>query len=342
MVFKFYFLLIIYFILNIFCKLLYNNCDKEFNLNPNKKLDVLCVGMATYDLTFTVPRHPNPDEKYFASSYEECGGGPAANASIAVSRLGGKAAFSGYLGYDYFGKIHYDELIKNSINCNLISRNKFPTRLSMILAKPDGSRTVVTYEAKTPFIKKNYLKNLNLNKNKPKTILFDGHEPEISLILAKKAKSMSIITILDGGSVHKGTLTLLPYTDYLVCSEIFAKTYNPSQNLNETLDKLNKIVKNVIITLGKNGLIWKTNESSGKLKAYKINTIDTTGAGDTFHGAFSLGIAQNKELTKNLIFSSAAAALCCLKIGARSGIPGYKEVEKFIKKNKPLTKTNIN
>ena len=309
-------------------------------INSGKKIDVLCVGMATYDLTFIVSSHPKPDVKCFASHYKECGGGPAANASVSVSRLGGNAGFSGYLGYDHFGQIHYEELLENSINCDLVIRNKFPTRLSVILAKPNGDRTVITYEEKTPLIKKTEL-NFNLAIIKPKTILFDGHESKISLLLAKKAKSLGIITILDAGSVHKGTLTLLPYIDYLVCSAVFAKAYISSKNLNKILNELTKIVKNVVITLGKNGLIWKTDNSSGKLKAYKINAIDTTGAGDTFHGAFALGVAKNKKLIDNLIYSSAAAALCCSKIGARKGIPKNKEVESFIKRNNLSTKTDI-
>ncbi len=297
-----------------------------------REIDVLCVGMATYDLTFTVNRHPYSDEKIFASNYLECGGGPAANASVTVSRLGGKAAYAGYLGNDIFGQIHYNELIKDNINCDYILRNTFPTRLSIILAKPNGDRAVVTYQKNTPFLKKNKILT-DLAIIKPKTILFDGYEPEISVFLAKKAKSLKIKTILDAGSVHKGTLNLLPYTDYLVCSEKFAKSHIPSKDLDEILNELNKICKNVIITLGKNGLIWKTDESSGELKAYKVNAIDTTGAGDTFHGAFALGIANNKNLIENLMYSNAAAALCCTKIGARIGIPKHKEVENFIKKN---------
>lgn len=296
-------------------------------------IDVLCVGMATYDLTFAVEKHPELDEKSFASDFLGCGGGPAANASVTVSRLGGKACFIGYLGNDIFGQFHYDELIKEHINCDYLIRNKFSTRLSIILAKPNGDRTVITYQNKTPFIKTKELP-LDLSTMKPKSILFDGHEPEISLLIARKAKKLKIPIILDAGSVHKGSIELLPFTDFLICSEKFAKSYCKSDDIKIALKQLNQITKTVIITLGKNGLIWQSNKSSGYLNAYKINTIDSTGAGDTFHGAFALGISLNKGLEENLKFAGAASALCCTKIGARNGIPKLKDVINFLKEFK--------
>ncbi len=295
-------------------------------------IDVLCIGMATYDLTFTVEKHPELDEKSFASDFLGCGGGPAANASVTVSRMGGRASFIGYLGNDIFGQFHYDEFIKEHVNCDYLIRNKFPTRLSIILAKPNGDRTVITYQEKTPFLKTKEI-SLDLSIMKPKTILFDGHEPEISLSIARKAKKLKVPMILDAGSVHKGTIELLPFTDYLVCSEKFAKSFCKSNDIKKALKKLNKIANNVIITLGKNGLVWQSNESSGYLNAYKINSVDTTGAGDTFHGAFALGISLNKELKENLKFASAASALCCIKIGARNGIPKLNDVIDFLKKH---------
>ena len=82
-----------------------------------------------------------------------------------------------------------------------------------------------------------------LSHIKPKTILFDGHEPEISLSVAKKAKKLNIPIILDAGSVHKGTIELLPFTDYLVCSEKFAKSYCKSNDIKEALKNPRKICK---------------------------------------------------------------------------------------------------
>lgn len=85
------------------------------------------------------------------------------------------------------------------------------------------------------------------------------------------------------------------------------------------------------MTLGEKGLIWIKNNQKGKIKAFKVNAIDTTGAGDVFHGAFALGVAEKKDFIENLIYSSSAGALSCTKLGARNGIPFKNEVDLFLK-----------
>ena len=98
----------------------------------------------------------------------------------------------------------------------------------------------------------------------------------------------------------RGTISVLNNIDYLVCSKKFAADFAKENDLNNALEKLFSYSKCVVITLGKNGLIWKSENSSGKLPAYRVNAVDTTGAGDVFHGAFALGVAQNLDLKENL------------------------------------------
>jgi sulfofructose kinase len=108
-------------------------------------VDVLCVGHASYDFVFAVDHHPKADEKTFAEKFISCGGGPAANAAVTVSRLGFKSAFAGYLGNEYFGQRHLEEFSQAAVNTDLIVRGDSPTPVSTILAKPDGQRTLVNY-----------------------------------------------------------------------------------------------------------------------------------------------------------------------------------------------------
>jgi sulfofructose kinase len=164
----------------------------------------------------------------------------------------------------------------------------------------------------------------------PKTVLFDGHQPNISIELAKDAEKMGIPVILDAGSVSDGTQILLPFTDYLVASEAYAREFTSQENLHSALNILNEYVNTVVITMGAAGVLWKNKYEQGKMDAVKIKAIDTTGAGDTFHGVFALGVAKGKKLIENLNCASVAAALCCTKFGARSGIPHRVNVEDYI------------
>jgi sulfofructose kinase len=283
-------------------------------------IDVLCVGHASYDLVFSVDHHPAEDEKLFAESLVSCGGGPAANAAVTVAKLGFKAAFAGYLGQDLYGEKHYQELRQYGVNTDLIIRGTSPTPLSTVLVKPNGKRALINYKGETSYL---LPEAIDLSSVTPKVILFDGHEPQLSLSLLKKIRNEPIPTVLDAGSVHEGTLALMKRVDYLVCSEKFARQFAGDEET--ALTRLTKVSQTVVITLGERGLIWQRGQERGILPAFSVNAIDTTGAGDAFHGAFAAAITSKMNWLKVLRYASAAGALCCTKIGARSGLPSKEE-----------------
>lgn len=283
-------------------------------------IDVLCVGHASYDLIYSVEHHPSADEKMVADDFIHCGGGPAANASVMVAKLGLKSAFSGYLGNDLYGNIHYHELIKNGVCVETTVRGTSPTPLSMVLVKPDGKRALVNYKGETKALP---AESIDFSGIQAKCILFDGHEPHISKPLAISAKTRGIPTVLDAGSVHEGTLALMGLVDYLVCSEKFALQL--AVNEETALKRMSEISPNVVITLGERGVIWRQGQNRGALPAFAIAVVDTTGAGDAFHGAFAAAVARGMSWKDTLCYANAAGALCCTKMGARLGLPDYQE-----------------
>ncbi|MHC1725900.1 MAG: PfkB family carbohydrate kinase [Syntrophobacteraceae bacterium] len=292
------------------------------------EVEVLCIGYASYDLIFTVEHHPEADEKCFASGYTGAGGGPAANAAVTVARLGGKAAFAGYLGNDTFGGLHFEELRSEGVVTELVVRGGHPTPLSAIIVKPDGSRSVVAHRAATPLL---LWHQVDFSRVCPKVMLFDGHEPGISLSPALEARKNNIPVVLDAGSVHKGTTELAPLSDYLIASEKFARDFTGKTEPRDALRALARTAPVVVITLGGTGLIWAAGNAEGRLDAFPVETVDTTGAGDILHGAFALRLARGDGLLTALRYASAAAALGCTKTGARAGIPGKDKVEGFLK-----------
>jgi sulfofructose kinase len=284
-----------------------------------KEIDVLCVGHASYDLVFSVPHHPGEDEKMVANDFIGCGGGPAANAAVQVVKLGLKAAFAGYLGNDIYGDKHCQELMDYGVNVDKVVRGASPTPLSTVLVKPDGKRALINYKGETKPLPEQAIDLSNINA---KVILFDGHEPQLSIPLAKQAKAQGISTVLDAGSVHEGTLALMNIVDHLACSEKFANQLHGDAET--ALSRLAEIAPNVVITLGDKGLIWQQGEIHGSLPAFPVKAIDTTGAGDAFHGAYAAAIALEMTWGDVLRYASAAGALCCTKAGARLGLPSYQ------------------
>jgi sulfofructose kinase len=295
------------------------------------EIEVLCVGMAVYDLVFAVDTHPAPNEKRFAHHFIECGGGPAANAAVTVAKLGYAAGFAGYLGNDLYGQKHFTEFTENNVHTSLIARGNKPTPVSVSIVKPNGDRSLVNYKGKKQPVKP---ADIDFSNISPKVVLFDGHEPLLSIFLAKQARAKGIRTILDAGSVHIGTQELVDQVDYLICSEKFAHDFTGEKKDNLAAGKLFRYAPHVIITLGKHGLYWMTANGSDYLPAFKTKVVDTTGAGDAFHGAFAVSLIQNKSWMESLRFSSAVAALCCTYLGGRCGIPTMEQVNHFLSTNR--------
>jgi sulfofructose kinase len=199
----------------------------------------------------------------------------------------------------------------------------------MVIVKPNGQRSVINYRKKTPVLSSNYF---NIDQCNPRVILFDGHEPNLSLALAKQADARRIPTVLDAGSVHLGTEKLIRQVDYLVVSEKFAHQYTSRRNREQALRALQRITDTVIITCGEDGLIWGKGGTYGTLPAFPVKAIDTNGAGDAFHGAFCAGLSQGMSWEDVLQYASVAAAGCCTRLGGRDGLPSQGEAMAMMKK----------
>ena len=291
-------------------------------------LDVLCIGQASYDITMRVPHHPAANEKMRADALRYDGGGPAANAAVTVCRLGGTAAYCGYLGRDMYGDANAKAFAQEGVDLRWIVRGESPTPLSAILAKPDGTRCVINYKRETPWLQPEEL--ASMPEMAVGVLLFDGHEPLISVDIARAARRRGIPTVIDAGSVHRGTRELAPIVDYLVGSERFALDWAQTADAHVALARLAEIAPNVVVTRGGEGLLWAREGESGQMPAFTADIADSTGAGDAFHGAFAFGLARGMGWVELLRYASAVGALACTRFGARAGIPDADAVRIFL------------
>lgn len=294
------------------------------------QFDVLCVGFACYDLIFTVDHHPGPNEKARASAFLGCGGGTAANAAVAAAQLGASTAFTGYLGNDIYGDQHLAELHAAGVDTRLVVRGAEATSISAIFVKPDGARSIVNYREQiasrlTPV-------DVPFTQVRPKTVLFDGHQPALALAVADWAHAQGIPTVLDADTINDGNRDLVRRCTIVAASEHFAQAFTGADSPQAGMARLAQHAPAVIVTLGERGLIWQRGAERGALPAFAVDVVDTTGAGDAFHGALAAGMAQDMAWEDLLRFASAAGALCCTKHGARIGIPTLAEVQALLRK----------
>jgi sulfofructose kinase len=286
-------------------------------------IDVLCVGHACYDLVFAVDHHPAPDEKSRADAFISCGGGTAANAAMTAATLGAATALVGYLGRDVYGDAHLAELHAVGVDTRMVVRGPELTPISAIFVKPDGARSIVNYSGDTGRLA---AAEVDFAALQPKVVLFDGHQPALALSMAAWARARGIITMLDADTVNDGNAQLVHLCDVVASSEYFAERFGGATSAETGMAALAAVAPAVIVTLGERGLIWQRGCETGALPAFPVTAVDTTGAGDTFHGALAAGMAAGMEWLEVLRYASAAGALCCTKHGARLGIPSAAEV----------------
>jgi sulfofructose kinase len=206
-----------------------------------------------------------------------------------------------------------------------------------VLVKPDGTRALVNYKGATRPLPEYAIDFADIN---PKLVLFDGHEPQISVPLAERARAKGIPLVLDAGSLHEGTQALMSRVGYLVASEKFAQQWLQGSDEEDALARLAELSPVVVITLGERGLIWRKEGKRGALPAFPVPAVDSTGAGDAFHGAFAAGIVANLPWDELLRYASAAGALCCQRSGARSGLATAAEIRDFLSLYSPYGRKN--
>lgn len=293
---------------------------------------ILCVGHSAFDITYLLKSFPLENKKYKAEERIMVSGGPAGNAAYLLGKYKEEVSYITVLGEDFYGKKIIEDLKSVNVDVkNIITSKEYVTPCSIIIANGStGSRTIINYREKKEIPDLNFV-----YKNKPKIILYDGHELEISLFINKLFPEA--ISVLDAGTYKKGTLALGKIVDYLICSEDFAMDYCKMEKIEEkdfknvldALEKLNN--KTIIVTLGERGAIMKKDNKVVRYEAFKANAIDTTGAGDIFHGAFVYGLSKKFSIDENIRFSSACSALSVEVLGGRNSIPNLKDVYEKMK-----------
>ena len=299
-------------------------------MNTTCDIEILCIGHAAYDIVLPLEDYPAENSKAEIPGLMTSSGGPAANAAHLLASWGVDCAFSGVVGDDHYGREILQDFEQARIDTSLTHcRRNHSTNLSIILVnQQNGSRTIINRKSPAQPLS---LDLNDLNEVNPQILLFDGHELEASL--AALERFPNAISILDAGSLREGTERLAREVDYLAASERFAKQIclldelESEENRRKCMQQLHQgKTQPVIVTLGEKGLIYGDENSHQHLPACPVDPIDTTAAGDLFHGALAYGILKKMALVRALTFASIAAALSTTKSGGRASIPKISQV----------------
>jgi len=297
---------------------------------------ILGLGIAVSDYLILVDKYPALNEKTEALETAHQGGGPVATAMAAASVLGSNTRLISVIGDDEDGRFVCDRLESHGVDTSalIIDPNAQTPRANIWVEKRSGLRSVILDSTGSRLpepheIPEDILSHADL-------IVIDGRGIETTRHAVHLAKKHHIPIMLDAGSLRPGILEVLEEIDILICSENFAVDYTRSQNPAEALRKLHHDQRIVtVITLGERGCMALFDNTLVSEKAIASNIVDTTGAGDVFHGAFAtafndINFNSLHRLPNCLKFSSIAAGLSCRALGGRGSLPNSDEVLSFM------------
>jgi sulfofructose kinase len=291
---------------------------------------VLCVGHAAFDTIYRVTALPREPTKVRALDFAESGGGMAANASVAVSRLGGRAAYWGRVGDDARGERIVAELAADGVDVSNVRRQGgAATSCAAILVDDDGERLVCSYNDSTLDADAGWLPLPQVAAFD--AVLVDVRWPEASVAVLRAAREAGRFAVLDADVGPTDVLRRLPehagHTVYSYAGLALAAGIDAP---GAALRRVSAPGRFVGVTLGADGFLWLDGTTERRIAAPTIRAVDTLAAGDVWHAAFALALAEGGGIEACARFANVAAAIKCTRFGGRRGCPSRAEVEKYL------------
>ncbi len=297
--------------------------------------DVVCLGSCCWDILGICEEYPQLDEKRPLTELAECGGGQAATAATAIASLGGRVAFIGRIGDDEYGrKIRRDfeeQGVDVSWGLGVVpgARSQFAF---CVAEAGTGRRAIFWRPPSTGQIEPG---ELDVERALScRCVLIDGHHVKAGIALAEAASERGIPVVTDLERPREGLERLLELSAYPVlparfamqlagCSDLLAA----GRALAERLDGI------LVVTAGPDGSYAFLEKSIHHQPAFSIQpVVDTTGAGDVYHGAFALAIARGASVKQAMRYASAAAAVSCMALGGRGNLPTERVVAELLER----------
>jgi len=301
-----------------------------------RRFDVVGVGYTALDYLAVVPRFPEENRKLEIEEFVVQGGGPTATAVVTAHRLGLDAAFIGKIGDDDFGGRMLAELEGEGIDVSrvVIERGGRSQYAFIMVDRSTAARTILwTRGSLRPFEGDEVDCSLVAAA---RGLLIDSLEPFAAFAAARAAREAGIPVVIDAGTLRDGVRELLPLCDYIVASELFAEQISDGGSYEKALERIiGHGPRAAVVTLGERGCVALTRSGLVEVPGFEVDAVDTTGAGDVFHGAFMFGLLQGWDIERICLFSNAAAALKCRRLGGRVGIPDLTETLNFLGKAVP-------
>jgi sulfofructose kinase len=296
----------------------------------SQPVDVVGVGVNATDTILRLPCFPARDSKVEIASAEVKPGGQVASAMVACRRWGLRARYVGKIGDDAAGNFQRAELAREGVDAHWIVAPGVSSQSAYILVDDrTGERTVLWKRNPKIALAPEDLRREWISA--AKFLLVDGHDTAAARRAACWAREEKIPVVGDFDNRYEGVEVLLESVDFVIASKDFPERLTGEKNLLKSLSEISTEFKCRLTaaTLGPEGVLAWDGAIFFLCPGFRVNAVDTTGAGDIFHGAFLYGLVQNWRVEEILEFSCAAAALNCETVGARGGIATLEEIARL-------------
>jgi sulfofructose kinase len=307
----------------------------EFGLKIPKTalFDVVGFGLNAVDHLCIVPREAERGEKLKLVGFQRSPGGQAASAMVQCARLGLRTKYVGKVGGDAIGDYSLETIQSEGVDVSDVPAVPGATnQLAMIIVdETTGERTIFWDRPDGIATQPDEISPEKIAVGR--TLLVDGHDAPAAAKAARLARDRGIPVVMDAETVKEGTHDCVAHTDLLVASSRFPSQYAGCADDEEALSRILKEGPSIaVMTRGAHGAIAIAKDGTKvESPGFKVNVVDTTGAGDIFHGAFVYGLLAGWTVEHTLDFSNAAAALNCTAVGARGGAAHLEEIEALMR-----------
>jgi sulfofructose kinase len=301
-----------------------------FFMTNSFEVDVVGVGLNATDTLIPVARYPSRGSKVEFRSAKVLPGGQVATAMIACQQWGLRARYIGKVGDDIAAELHRSEFARLGVEAHLFTAPGCPSQQAFILVDDGGERTVLWKRDDRLTLRAEELQRDWIVHSR--ALHVDGHDTVAATAAAGWARAAGVPVIADLDELYPGAEELLRSIDYLITSRDIPGRLTEEPDLRKSLPALRKRFGSRLTaaTLGEEGVLAWDGKQFHYASAFRVETIDTTGAGDIFHAGFIYGLLQGWPLQRKLDFACAAAALNCTAIGARGGIQSVDSIEDLI------------